>query len=224
MEHVKKVIVKPFADSHPEPTKIKSGSSRMKLCYEESFLRLLLHIARNDGYDEKGRLKYRGEVVPGTDISALINFTLTPIQPPEGLELFYNLLRETNVNKTLIVNKKVLRKFDSNGNSESPPEKPIFRTITTARPHMTYDYEPIVQEERSANKSTEEQSEAEIDVSEREKQPPEKRRSLIPVLVPRVNRRETVSTIERSDQSTVRRGERKRKGTERYGAGWVIPR
>lgn len=142
MEYAKKIIVNPFE-------KIKPATAKMKTGKDDNFLRLLLHVARNDGYDESGKLKYKGTVIPDSDISTLINFTVMPLRAPKGIEYFLNFLRETRVDRSLIINQELVDRIFHNERDEETFDAPITQTITTPAIKKTYQLSPVVHGESS---------------------------------------------------------------------------
>lgn len=226
MEHAKKVIVKPFS-------KVEQDHGKMKVNRDESFMRLLLHVARNDGYDESGRLKYRGKIIHDSDISSLISFTVMPLKAPKGLEYFLSFLNETNVDKTLISNQNLLGKINGHPDSQEVSIAPVPRTIITPVSQKNYQYEPVIQEtpvapisHRDSREENEDNGD-DINLEDRD-QPPKKRKSLIPVSKAKKQTTSKSITTSKGLVSSVgpspRRGSRDRKNPERYGAGWFFPR
>lgn len=216
MEHAKKIIVNPFERIKPVAPKMKCGK-------DENFLRLLLHVARNDGYDESGKLKYKGTIIPDSDISTLINFTVMPLRAPAGIECFLNFLRETKVDKSLISNQELADRIYSSERAEEIFGPPLTQSITAPAIKKTYQLAPVVHGEPSI-----ETQRTVIEKVAAEDVPrvvdPSKRRKLIKPLK-RLQPKSTPTTRPAPllNTSTQRKGQRDRKKPERYGAGWIIP-
>lgn len=226
MEFTKKVIMKPFAKSQLDTPKSKVNK-------DDSFMRLLLHVARNDGFDEKGRLKYRGNPVPDSDILALINFVVMPLKVPEGLDNFLSFLIETEVDKSLIPNQSFLDKLilDVPSIHSSFPSK----TIITPVPKKTYHYAPVVQAE-TVNETANIPREEAINIdpiqlletdqaAESSHEPFRHVGQRSGIIAERGRKRKTIQPqpLPPVGRFSARKSVRERKSIQRYGAGWFIP-
>ncbi len=82
----------------------------------KDFVKQMLHslITSKDilYWNSWGEMVYNQQRVPGTDISALLNYTLLPfnkkIKKPKGIDRFVEALAQLGLDKKLIQNKKVL--------------------------------------------------------------------------------------------------------------------
>lgn len=113
MEFSRKVIVTPFEmhDSKQKDTKSKSDKG-------SKILRLLLHVARNGGYDNEGKLIIDGHSVPSSDIISLINNAVLPVKILPGEDLFIRFLKSTHVSPELVVNQIWREKLVLNASSQ----------------------------------------------------------------------------------------------------------
>lgn len=227
MEYAKKTVMNPFLKSQPDKAKAKTSK-------DDNFMRLLLHVARNDGYNENGLFKYRGRAVPDSDISALINFAVMPLKVPKGLDYFLNFLQETEVDQTLISNQNFLEKLSRGDKIDTLHELPS-RTIITPVPKKTYHYEPVIREESETHVLEDNAPEVvshginqPIGDPEEHLEPPG--RNLSPIqTIRRGNQknRKITKHLQKSSASaagtSVRKGSREKKQPQRYGAGWFIP-
>lgn len=214
MEHAKKVIINPFE-------RMKSVTPKMKCAKDDKFLRLLLHVARNDGYDESGKLKYKGAIIPDSDISSLINFTLMPLRAPTGIECFLNFFRETRVDKSLISNQEMADRIFPNETAGETFRPPLAQSITTPATKKTYQLAPVVHGESSIEPQRtviEEVGEAHPPEESESSRPRRPLKRLQPKSTP------TSRIASFLNNSAQRKGVRERKKPQRYGAGWVIPK
>ena len=98
---------------------------------------LIQHIQRHPqilSWDDKGRIKYRGKVVPDSNVVDLIGDAIRPVDrkgfKPLGLEAFGRGLLEINAPRDYVRNPKYLQKF-SPLLVETMPESPADRSKRT---------------------------------------------------------------------------------------------
>ncbi|RWS23239.1 hypothetical protein B4U80_05535 [Leptotrombidium deliense] len=99
---------KTVEESATAATKESRGSFRKQRATErmDKILKIILALARVDGYDEFGRIRSNDIYLDNSDIVALINNVISPRKVLVGEQEFINLLIEANVRLNSVLPKR----------------------------------------------------------------------------------------------------------------------
>jgi len=167
MENSRKMVVMPFggtdhrvtpqpevkSETSLEPKKKKSPKERSTEKLKNT-LGLILKIARIDGYDDHGRLHINGKTVENSDISTLIQHSLTPGRVLIGEREFIDLLHQAKINPTLIINDNMRAKLidlRSGGPQHLEPKEDIKDMEHQQAPSRVMQTIPSIEEFPAAN-------------------------------------------------------------------------